>query len=198
MQDLELIIAIKKDDRSAFKMLFKKYYGDLVSYITTYTGRKPAAEDIVQQLFVTLWVKRNELNVTKSVKGYLYTVAHRAYIDHYRSNKRRDAFFDELKEKALRDSITENKDAAQQRINKLKQIVETLPPKCREVLELNKLSGLRYQEIANHLGVSIKTVESQMRIAYQKIREGFENDTSILIFISQVLMAKSKKVTTSI
>ncbi|WP_282135765.1 RNA polymerase sigma factor [Seonamhaeicola maritimus] len=186
MQDLELIKAIQEDDRSAFKILFKKYYGMLVNYVTTFTGRKPAAEDIVQQLFVTLWVKRHGLNITKSVKGYLYTVAHRAYVDHYRSSKRKNAFFDELKEKAIRDSIQENKETAERRIQKLKEIVETLPPKCREVLELNKLSGLKYQEIAEHLDVSIKTVESQMRIAFQKIREGFENDPTILIFISKL------------
>lgn len=188
MQDLDLINAIKEDDRTAFKTLFKRYYGELVGYVTTYTNRKPAAEDIVQQLFVTLWIKRHDINVTKSVKGYLYTVAHRAYIDQYRSTKRRDAFFDELKEKALRDSIKENKEVINKRIKRLKEIVETLPPKCREILELNKLSGLKYQEIAEHLDISVKTVESQMRIAYQRIREGFENDSSILIFISKIFL----------
>ncbi|TXE09682.1 RNA polymerase sigma-70 factor [Seonamhaeicola algicola] len=186
MQDLDLIHAIKLDDKNAFEVLFQKYYTNLVNYILVYTQHKPTAEDIVQQVFINIWVKRSELNVTKSVKGYLYTVAHRAYIDFYRSTKRRDAFFDELKEKALRDAIKENKHIVKQRIRKLQQIVETLPPKCKEILELNKLHGLKYQEIAEKLQISVKTVESQMRIAYQRIREGFDNDSTVLVFITDL------------
>ncbi|MFY0712548.1 RNA polymerase sigma-70 factor [Seonamhaeicola sp. NFXS20] len=186
MQDLDLINAIKYNDENAFEVLFQKYYEDLVSYVTVFTYHKPTAEDIVQQLFITLWVKRRELNITKSVKGYLYTVAHRSYVDYYRSTKRKNALFDELKEQALRDSIKEDKEIVNKRIKKLKKIVDKLPPKCKEILRLNKLEGLKYQEIANRLNISVKTVESQMRIAYQKIREGFDNDSSVFIIISKV------------
>ncbi|WP_147679036.1 RNA polymerase sigma factor [Algibacter pacificus] len=185
MQDLDLINAIKHNDENAFEVLFQKYYADLVNYITVFTQHRSTSEDIVQQLFVGLWVKRGELNITKSVKGYLYTVAHRAYVDYYRSTKRRNALLDDLKEQALRDNIKEDKEIEKKRIRKLKQIVDTLPPKCQEILKLNKLEGLKYQEIANRLNISVKTVESQMRIAYQKIREGFDNDSSVFIIISK-------------
>ncbi|GAA3642870.1 RNA polymerase sigma factor [Flavivirga jejuensis] len=187
MQDLKLINAIKHDDENAFEVLFKKYYANLVNYINVYTYHKSTSEDIVQQLFITLWTKRKELNITKSVKGYLYTVAQRDYLDYYRSLKRKDTFFDELKEIAVRNSIDEDEDIVNRKIKRLKEIIDTLPPKCKEILELNKLSGLKYQEIAKHLGISVKTVESQMRIAYQRIREGFENDLSILFFLKEFI-----------
>jgi RNA polymerase sigma-70 factor (ECF subfamily) len=184
MSDKELIFAIKNNDNEAFKALFSKYYGSLVGYVRTYTNDIQAAEDIVQQLFVDIWAKREKLNITESVKGFLYTVAYRTYINSLRGKVRRNNFFDELKEKMLRASIEEDKELAQKRIEKLRSIINTLPPKCKEILELSKFSGLKYSEIAEKLDVSQKTVEAQMRIAYTKIREGFKNEKLILLIIS--------------
>ena len=183
MEDLKIVRAIKKGDSNAFKELFKKYYDALVNYVRTYANDLQVAEDITQQVFITLWTERNSLQIDKSVKGYLYTTSYRAYIDYYRKTKRRDAFIDELKEKTLRDSILEDKEITENRINRLKSIINTLPPKCKEVVELHKLRGLKYQEIAERLNISKKTVESQMRIAYAKIREGFEKDNIIMFFV---------------
>lgn len=105
----------------------------------------------------------------------------------YRSLKRKETFFDELKEKALRDSIIDDKELIDNRIKRLKAIIETLPPKCKEILLLNKISGLKYKEISEHLHISQKTVETQMRVAYIKIRKGFDDDKLIMFFINDLL-----------
>ena len=73
------------------------------------------------------------------------------------------------------------------RIKRLKAIIETLPPKCKEILLLNKISGLKYKEISEHLHISQKTVETQMRVAYIKIRKGFDDDKLIMFFINDLL-----------
>lgn len=82
---------------------------------------------------------------------------------------------DVLKRHALEVRLHEGEDATARRIEKLKKIIEILPDGCREILTLNKMEGLKYREIAEKLNISVKTVESQMRIAYRKIREGFED-----------------------
>lgn len=179
MQDIELIKAIKIDNKKAFETLFQKYYSELVDYLTVFTRNRVAAEDIVQQVFMNLWVKRKDLDVTRSVKGYLFIIAKRSYIDDYRGKKRRNSFIEELKEKALRDAIVEDEEILNCKLDKLRETINALPPKSQKILKLNKLHGLKYKEIALKLNVSVKTVESQMRIAYQKIREGFESNTKV-------------------
>ena len=186
MNDLSLITAIKNNDRKAFEGLFNKYYSPLVSYINTFTNDIYLSEDIVQQTFIVLWDKRLKLNITKSPKSYLYSVAYNMYIDHYRKLKKQDLFFDELRESALRSIINEDDELAEKRIKKLKTIVENLPPRCKKILQLNKLSGLKYKEISVMLGISQKTVEAQMRIAFQKIRKGFESDKLFFVFINKL------------
>jgi len=171
---------IKRGDKRSFKLLFDRYYKKLLDYAITYTNDSQEAEDIVQQTFIILWTNRLKINIEKSIKSYLYRVTHNTYIDIYRKQKNRDSFFDELKEKALRDRITVDSEAMEQRTIKLKQVIDTLPEKCKEVLYMNKFEGLKYREISDQLNISIKTVESHIYTAYKKIRESFKEDDLFL------------------
>lgn len=181
-EDLELIHKIVNDDRVAFDILFKKYYKPLVYYIKSFSQDSYVSEDVVQQVFMDLWMNRNDLKVNKSVKGYLYWVSYTKYIDLYRKIKHREHLLDDFKEKALRDSIVEDNEQLNNRIKKLKELIDNLPPTCKNVLELNKLYGLKYDEIAKRLNISKKTVESHMSTAFKKIRKGFDNDKLIMFF----------------
>ncbi|MDO5978371.1 RNA polymerase sigma factor [Flavivirga spongiicola] len=183
MGDFELINAIEKDDNNAFKLLFNKYYIPLINYIQVHARDKDLSKDVVQQTFIVLWKQRYELNISKSVKGYLHTLAYRIYVDHYRNLKRKNIFLEELKERKLRESIFEDKEKRESHLLKLRTLIDALPPKCKEILQLNKMNGLKYEEIAEQLGISKKTVEAQMRIAFQKIRKGFKDDNLILFVI---------------
>ncbi len=196
MSDELLLEAIKKNDNGAFKEFFNKYYSSLVSYIITFTNDSSLAEDIVQQTFITIWEQRHNLETNKSIKSYLYKISYNSYIDHYRKTKRQDSFFDDLRQQALRNQINENYDIAEKRTVKLKSIIEDLPPRCKEILLLNKTQGLKYEEIAKLLNISNKTVESQMRIAFKKIRQGFENTNLFMVFVTNKLKGlhvKTKK-----
>jgi len=185
MTDEFLLKAIKKNDNDAFKELFNKYYQQLVSYAFTFTNDLSLAEDIVQQTFIILWEQRSKVKVNKSIKNYLYTVSHNTYIDYYRKLKRQDAFFDDLKYQAINNQIMDNDDLMENRIEHLKTIIESLPPRCKEILILNKNKGLKYDDIAKLLNISNKTVDAQMRIAFKKIREGFENSNVFLFLFTK-------------
>lgn len=186
VEDLRLIQKIINDDRDAFDTLFKKYYKPLVYYIKSFSQDNFVSEDIVQQVFMNLWINRDGLKINKSVKGYLYWVSYTKYLDLYRKTKRRERLLDDVKEKALRDSIVEDKELLNNRITKLKGLIDNLPPTCKKVLELNKLYGLKYDEIAKKLDISKKTVESHMSTAFKKIRKGFDDDKLIMIFINNL------------
>lgn len=173
MDDIRLTHAISSGDQVAFKLFFERHYNPLTAYITTFTNDRNLAEDLVQQAFIKIWKHRKKLRLQQSPKNYLYTIAYHGFIDHYRETKRENLVLDALKRKALEIRIQEEEDVAALRIEKLGSIIEGLPPKCQEILKLNKIQGLKYGEIADVLGISVKTVESQMRIAYRKIREEF-------------------------
>lgn len=180
MEDQNLIYKIEQNDREAFNLLFKKYYKPLVNYIWSLCHDIQLAEDIIQQVFVDLWTNSKPLKISKSVKGYLYWVSFTSYINHYRKTNRRSQLLESFQFETLREAVKEDQDVLTYKVKRLKQIIDTLPPSCREILELNKYRGLQYDEIAEKLNISKKTVESQMRIAFKKIREAFQNEKIIL------------------
>jgi len=187
MDDIEIVKALKKNNKIAFKYLFERYYSRIVSYITTYTHNQSLSEDIAQQAFIHLWEDRFKLDDGKSPKNYLYAIAYNRYIDTIKKSKKRELLLEEIWESALRNRIMDDSELLEKRIDKMKLIIDSLPPKCKEIIQLNKIQGVTYREIAKLMGVSIKTVESQMRIAFKKIREGFKNDHLVLFILIRSL-----------
>ncbi|GBF17989.1 MULTISPECIES: RNA polymerase sigma factor [Arenibacter] len=170
----------KKD---VFKIVFEKLYGPLLAYTKTLTNNQEQAKDIVQNCFITLWQKRPDLLESPTLKSFLFTSAYNSFIDLYRKNQRKNKILDDLKYSMAKESIIEEDTNVDLKIKKLLRIISELPPKCKEILILNKRDGLKYKEIALILNVSEKTVESQMRIAFKKIREEFKNDKQFFIVI---------------
>lgn len=183
MKDKELIYKLKNNDPIAFDILFKKYYKPLVNYIRSVSQDVYIAEDVVQNVFMDLWLNRHDLKINKTLKGYLYWVSYTTYINQYRKAKHRERLLDDIIKKTIRDTLPEDTELTNNRVEKLKQLIETLPPVCKEVLELNKMKGLKYGEIAKRLNISKKTVESHMGAAFKKIRKGFESGNMFLFFI---------------
>ncbi|UBZ05610.1 RNA polymerase sigma-70 factor [Salegentibacter mishustinae] len=182
MTDAKLFLKIKDNNPLAFQQFYNKYYQRLLSYIITFTKDRDQAKDIVQEAFVILWTNRESIDTSKSPKSYIFFVARNIFIDHYRKEKRDLQFLIELKETALSEQIENDSEEIKQRIEKMKRMIENLPEKCKIILKLSKIEGLNYQEIANHLNISPKTVESQMRIAFNKIREQFSEEDLIFFF----------------
>ncbi len=183
MNEIEAVVEMKKGDRSAFRYLFNSFYDRLVAYATTYTHDKIQSEDIVQHTFISLWENKSKLDETKSPKPYLYAIVYNRYIDTIKNAKKQEKFLSQIWERALVDRIEEDTDALEKRIQKMKQVIDSLPPKCKEIIILNKIQGVKYKEIADQIGISVKTVESQMRIAFTKIREAFKENDPLLFLL---------------
>ncbi len=174
MDEIKLVNSLISGDKIAFKFFFENYYTRLVAYITSFNHNKVQSEDIVQQAFINFWENREKLDGTKSPRSYLYAITYNLYIDSVKKTKKNNSILDILGEQALREIIKEDNELFEKRIYKMKCVIDTLPPKCKEIIQYNKVDGIKYSEIAKKMGISIKTVESQMRIAFQKIRKEFE------------------------
>ncbi len=173
MDELEAVLKLKLGDKETLNFFFNKYYNRLIAYVMTYNQDIFFAEDIVQQAFVKFWLNRAKLDETRSPKNYLYTITFNLYVDAAKkADKERQCFY-EVWKRSLDETIQEDDTIFEDRIHKMNTILSTLPPKCKKIVQLNKVEGVKYRDIALQLDISIKTVESQMRIAFQKIRKEF-------------------------
>jgi RNA polymerase sigma-70 factor, ECF subfamily len=174
-------------DRKAFELLFQEHYGALGRFAAGYINDRESAEEIVQDVFVNLWQKRDSIDSNKPVKSYLYTSVKNRCLNYIRDNKKfRSQYLDIEAELEIpvkeRDYFSEAYTE-----QKVKQALEKLPEKCREVFELNRFEGLKYQQLADKLGISVKTVEAQMSKALKILREELK-DLILLILIAWLLL----------
>ena len=173
MKDKTLWKHIQKGDTQSFKKVFDLHYKTLCSYIVQFTNDMFEAEDIVQNTFINLWTKRETIKINSSLKSYFFRSAHNAYCDKYRKQKREERLLEVLKYEIIISKINEDDTLLSQKSQRIKVLVDKLPKRCKEILLLSKQDGLKQKDIALKLNISIKTVESQLRIAFQKIRKEF-------------------------
>lgn len=179
----ELLLAkIKQGNEQAFKAFFDANYKPLCVYLRSFTPDLDTAQELAQAAFVDFWNKRNEIEIRTSSKSYLFRMGYNLFLNRLRKKKKQESLLEDLKYKALQEQNERPEDHLKEATERLKKIVETLPSRCKEVLEL-KMQGHKYQEIADILNISVKTVEAQMRIAYIKIREGFGDGLFLMMLM---------------
>lgn len=184
----DLWASLRKGDEKAFSDVFRLYYPDLFNYAGRIIRDEEQAKDVVQEVFCRLFENRLQLDVKTSLKSYLYKsvynqcmdlIRHWKAVRGYESEKALDVYLDEiiqLPEAELRLLNQETGDAIQ-------QAIERLPERCREVFCLSKLEGLSNKEIAERLGISVKTVENQMTTALKRLRKDLEWLLLVFLFM---------------
>lgn len=171
---------------TAFEMLFKQYYQPLVNYCFTIVKDRNDAEDIVQQTFTQLWQKREELQIETSAKAYLYRAVHNAGLNKLRQNAVRTSYANDVRYTSdLHSAETAEPHDLKERIA---AAIEQLPEQCGKIFKMSRFEEMKYQEIANALGLSVKTVENQMGKALKVLRETLKDYLVIvLLFLNECL-----------
>lgn len=174
MDDRIIIQKIKKGDTHAFETFFNSYYSLLCIYLQSFSLDKDTAQELAQQVFVKFWEKRKKIVISTSAKAYLYRMAYNEFLMRKRKKKEVISELDRLTQESLREYEDISAQALEEKSQGLKKSIQKLPPACQNVLRL-KMNGATYKEIALEMNISIKTVESQMRIAYTKLREDLKD-----------------------
>lgn len=160
-------------DKEAFHFFFEKYYTDLCNLINFYIHNSIVAEEIAQDIYLQFWEKKGNIKIAVSVKTYLLKASKNKSLNFLRNEKKKLHIHEKLyriKENCF-DELPENSMDTSWLRDLIYQAVESLPPKCREIFILAKEENLSYKEIAEQLGISVKTVENQMGKALKKLRE---------------------------
>lgn len=181
--DMRLWLAVQESDYAAFEKLFHKYYSLLCRYSEGFVGSRVQAEDIVQDTFIYFWEKRGLLEMKVSVVSCLYTaVRYRSLrtlenqIRLQRHSPQMSEYFDHL----LKSEYSEEEE---REIERIRAMMQELPPQCLKVFVMNTLEGKKYTEIAAELSISVNTVKTHVTKAYKIIREQLRNDESSAIFL---------------
>lgn len=157
---------------SSYEELFRQWYAPLCKLVFRILQDKALTEDTVQEVFVKLWEKRAELKIEVSIKAYLYRAAINASYNHLEKHKRYGKL--SLDDMTAEPSDTYTADTqlhAKELEKRIGKALESLPEACREVFILSRYESLSYKEIAETLGISVKTVENQMGKALRIFRE---------------------------
>lgn len=182
-KDFVFVEKLKNGDNNAYTLLMNDYYKNLCGYANLFTKDPSKSEDIVQNVFVKIWIYRKKIDPNIPIKKYLYKSVYNEFIDQYRKNKPVIS----LEEKYLKviDTIIDyNSLDIEKLMMNVNREIDKLPEKCKRVFILNKKEGLTHNEIAEYLQISTKTVESHITRAFKILNQKLGNKIkSILIII---------------
>lgn len=165
------IEGLKNGDRKIFDRIFRMYYSPLCTYSLRYVPDSDTAEEIVQDMFFKLWMKRDELLIHTSFQSYLYQAV-RNYSLNYISQQKLQEKHRQYIGFQVKDHHDHFDDLEQTDLDlMIKEAVLKLPDKRREVFELSRYEGLKNAQIAEKLNISVKTVEAQMTKAFEHLRK---------------------------
>lgn len=166
LSDSELAEKIQHSNKDAFKELYFRYFKFLFDFCWHRLQARELSEDIVQEVFFRLWDKRKRINNQKSIKNYLLTITNNQIIDFYRKKSNNEIKLSSLKFHKNIISPDSNETYAE-----LAEAVENLPEKLRTTFVLSRFHGFKYVEIAEIVGISVRSVEERISKAMKILRK---------------------------
>ncbi|MCK4662056.1 MAG: RNA polymerase sigma-70 factor [Bacteroidales bacterium] len=177
---------IKNGDVKAFDYIFDSYYTGLCVFANKYVEDIDVAEDIVQELFIKIWEKREKLNINNSLKSYLFQSVNNSCLNHLKHLKIRDNY---KKHISCHETYELHHDTLiEEELNlRIYNSIESLPKKCKIIFKLSRFDGLKHKEIAEKLKISIKTVKVQIGKALKTLRYDLQDYLHLLLIFSTLL-----------
>lgn len=161
------------DDYSSFKVLFEQYYGRLCAYVFTITTDYAASEDIVQELFIRLWNDRSKIIINDSVLAYLFRASRNSALNFIRGKANRERLHQNI---SFQESLIDRDFLEEEEfVSFLNACIEELPDRSKQVFILSRIDGLKQQEIADKLSISVKTIKNQIWKSLQYLKSCLES-----------------------
>jgi RNA polymerase sigma-70 factor (family 1) len=170
-----LVIELKNGNESAFRALYDFYYQDIYGYSISLLKSKELAEENVQDVFLKIWLHRENLNPEQSFKSFLFTIARNQAFNLLSKAAndmllKEEVFYTSEKSYVAGDITLREEDCKRLK----KQAIKQLPPKRKRIFKMSRKQGKTYEEISQELGISVNTVKSQMSKALESIRQFFQ------------------------
>ncbi|MBL7744088.1 MAG: RNA polymerase sigma-70 factor [Chitinophagaceae bacterium] len=169
---LELQARVAKGDEVAFTQLYLHFGKKLILFGVSLVRSKEIAEELVEDVFVRLWSNRQSITSIENITVYLYVAVKNKALNKLsqKANELIAAPFDYL-DTTLDEFAADPYDLmiTSEMMNRMHQVIETLPPRCKMIFKLIREDGLKYKEVAEILNISVNTIDAQMAIAVKRI-----------------------------
>ena len=172
---------IQRGNLQEFEKLFKEYYPLLCHYALRFVKDSDQAEEIVQELFCQLWENRKELKIHTSLKAYLYKSTYFNSLQVLRKRGIKNQYVDYVKNHKSEQSQPNNLVEENEIYNIIQRTLIKLPSRCGQIFKMSRFEGLKYQEIADQLSISVKTVEANMGKALKAFRKNLKDYVGIIV-----------------
>lgn len=183
--NLEKVLAdFANDDKQAFDKLYHLYFPKLYYYSKSFLKIDEGIEDILQEVFVKLWMNRRNIKRAETFNAFLYTITKNTLLNEIRSRIKTSEFqIKHYHQSVAEEFVTQNTVEFADMKHHIEQFVQLLPTKRQNVYRLSREEGLSNAEIAEQLGISVKTVEDHMTQALKFLKEKFKSlGFSFLLF----------------
>ncbi|MCB0524561.1 MAG: RNA polymerase sigma-70 factor [Saprospiraceae bacterium] len=164
---------LRNGDENALRSIFDKYYSHLIGVIYRMIPDVDTCQDLAQEVFVELWNKRETINIQSSLQAYLRRAAINRALNHIKTQKR--TILEDAEKFGDKEDITEQELGIQvKKENQEKALhnaIDALPERCRIVFTLSRFENMSHKEIAEKLGISVKTIENQITKAMKLLRQ---------------------------
>ena len=171
-----------------FEKLYKLYYPKMFAFAKNYVPANEDAENIVQDVFLILWERKEEIEISFTLTTYLFTLVKNRCLNFLRHKLIEEEYNSQMKEElGFKLYALETFNYSYQSEEELQEVIrralDTLPERCREVFINSRIEGLKYKEISDELGISVNTVENQMVTALKKLRVALKDYVPLLLFL---------------
>jgi len=171
MDDSALFERLRQGDQGAFDTIFRAWYAPLVRVAEALLRDRGSAEEVVQDVMLELWRRREQLVLHQPPRAYLVQATRNRALNHLRRQKVEKRGEPRAAEQLQPPLLADSRVSEAELDRAIVLAIAELPTRCREVFELSRVRGLKYAEIAEAMGISIKTVEVQMGKALRILRE---------------------------
>jgi len=174
-----------------FEMLFKSHYQNLCTYAYLFLKDADTSEDTVQEVFFKLWKNKDKISIDTSLKSYLFRAVRNGCMNVIEHIKVKEGYRDSTAHGLEGDQHTSVDQAIVNELEqKIKETIDLLPPERRKIFMMSRYEGLKYREIAEELGISVKTVENQMYQALGFLRENLKDYLPLILCLVFLRMGK--------
>ena len=186
----DILTRLKQKDIAAFEKVFHSYYAELCGFAQKYVENKDVAEELVQSMFCSLWEKLDTLDVRTNLKSYLYSGVRNAAFNYFKHQKVVDKHAQHMASFSTIETPVSDRLEVKELKLKIAAAMDLLPDKCRQVFELSRGEHMKYREIADELGISIKTVEIHMGKALKILRRELGTYLPVALLIWTQMVTK--------
>jgi RNA polymerase sigma-70 factor (ECF subfamily) len=171
-------------DQTAFELLFRFYYPGLVTFVSQIIADRDEAEEIVQDFFVHVWTARKNIQKSSSLKSYFFVSVKNRAFNYLKKEQVREKTLNQLKEIVEKDMLFQPDLFVESELQQqIALAMEKLPARTREIFMLSRFKGLSNDEIADHLELSKRTVETQISNALKILREELKEFRFLMLLL---------------